>query len=492
MSKLISILLLLLSISCSQNIDHNSEFISSDDYDLINYLFEDISDQSPGASFAVIKNGKIVNQNSFGLANVAEKIKSTVETNYRIASVAKQFTAMGIMILEDQGKLSFDNKLTEIFDDFPDYGDSINIRHLLTHQSGVIDYEEFILEDRTEQMLDIEVLNGLIKLDSTYFAPGTQYQYSNSGYALLALVIEKISGQSFANFMMVEIFEKLNMSNTKVFELNVPITKRAYGYSIKNDSIKLNDQSLTSTIQGDGGIYSNVLDYYKWDQALYTDILIPLEKTKEAFYDYDNNKKTRKEGYGFGWAIKYVNDIKVLDHLGGTVGFGSWVKRIPSLNLTVVIFENQDGQDRLLMNRINGLTSIYSNYKIPMPLEVLMKKGIDHEGIQKGIEIFETEKGNSKYFYDNTTLTFLGFDYYRIKKYETAKLLFNKAIQEFPNHFGGYYSLGLLNKKLENWNDAKFYFTKVIELGSDDEPWMIDRARKYLNEIIERDKNCEL
>ncbi len=484
MTKLIITLSLFTIASCVVNKGTSDESHSSKDAELINYLFEDATGNRPGASYSVIKNGKIIDQNSFGLSHVGKKIKSTPETNYRIASVAKQFTAMAIMILENKGKLSYETKLTEIFPDFPNYGKNINVRYLLTHQSGLVDYDEFIIEDRTEQMLDAEVLKGLIKIDSTYFFPGSQYRYSNSGYAVLALIVEKISGGTFADFMAKEIFDKLNMSDTQVFELDESIKNRAYGYSIENDSIILNDQSVTSTIQGDGGIYSNVLDYFKWDQALYTDKLIPLEKLKEAFYDYNNNEKTMEEGYGFGWTIDYHNGTKILDHSGGTAGFESWVKRIPSLNLSVVIFTNRDGHDRHLMHRINGLISIYSDYYIPLPLEIIMKKEIDQKGIIWGVEIYDKLKGNARYRKDTTTLIYLGFEYYRKQEFDNAKELFIKATKEYPDYFGGYYGLGVLNIKLENFDLAIINFQKVIEFGTGDEPWMLDRAKKHLNKII--------
>ena len=484
MNKLAIAILLFTITSCTSNLETNNISISSEDIELINHLFEGITEDKPGASYLVIKDGKILHQKSFGLANVEENIKATSKTNYRIASVAKQFTAMGIMILENQGKLSYDSNLTEIFPDFPEYGKNINVRHLLTHQSGLIDYYGFVDEASTKQMVDADVLEGLKKVDSTYFAPGTQYQYSNSGYALLAQIVESVSGLTFADFMKKEIFEKLDMKRTQVFELDEPIENRAYGYSIQNDSIIPNDQSLTSTVQGDGGIYSNVLDYYKWDQALYSDILLPQDKLDEAFYDYDNDKKTDEEGYGFGWTIVYKDTVKVLDHLGGTVGFGTWARRIPSLNLSIVMYENRDGNDRQLMHRVNALTSIYSDYKIPMPLEIKMKKHIDEEGVKNGIEIYDILKENELYKNDNTTLNFLGFDYYRIQEYEKAKALFLKSCQEYPDQFGGYYSLGILYKKLENWDLSILNFKKVIELGTGDEPWMLDRTKNHLSEIM--------
>jgi len=159
---------------------------------------------------------------------------------------------------------------------------------------------------------------------------------------------------------------------------------------------------------------------------------------------------------------------------------------VPSLKLTVIIFTNRDGHDRHLMHRSNALVSIFSDYKISMPLEIMMKKEIDNIGVQNGIETYDKLKADPKYAKDNTTITFLGFEYYRLQEYSTAKDLFVKATQEYPNHFGGYYSLAVVNRKLNNIEQAIVNFEKVIELGSADEPWMIDRARKQLEDIKDK------
>lgn len=483
MKSLNWIFFLLFLTNCANTSNNTETVLNIEESQLIDYLFSTYSGKTPGLSYVVIKEGEIVRKESYGFANLEDNISSKSKTNYRIASVSKQFTAMAIMILEHQGKLSYETKLTEIFPDFPAYGNNINIRHLITHQSGVIDYDQFIIEGRTEQLLDAEVLEGLKKMDSTYFIPGSEYRYSNSAYAVLAQIVEKVSGNSFAHFMKQEIFIKLGMSQTSVFELNKTITNRAFGYSLENDSIKFNDQSVTSAIQGDGGIYSNVLDYYKWDQALYTNRLLPKNKIEEAFYDWNDNVKTQKEGYGYGWYIDFENDIKVLNHSGGTVGFASRVSRIPSLNLTIAIFSNHDGHDRNLMHKVNALTSIYSEYKISMPIDIIMKKEIDQKNVKSGIKIYDKLKSDPKYTYGKTTLGYLGAEYYRMEKLEEAKVLFLKSIDEFPDYFGGYFGLGRLYKKLGETEKSKLNFQKVIELELDEEPWIFDYVKTELEKL---------
>lgn len=476
-------LLILTLTNCSLKNNLSNQQLNNEELELIDYLFKDAIGNKPGANVLVAKHGNIVFQKSYGLSNIEQGTRSTPQTNYRIASVSKSFTAMAIMILENQGALKYETTLKEIFPDFPNYGSSITIRYLLTHQSGLMDYDEFIKDDRKDQLLDKDVYDILAGVDSTYFTPGTEYKYSNSGYAVLSLIVEKISGQPFAEYLDKEIFKKLNMSTTEMYIKNNAIENRAFGYSIDKDSIFYNDQSLTSTIQGDGAIYCNLLDYLKWDQALYTNELIPQEKLLEAFYDYNGNNKSEDNGYGYGWAIDYKNGVKIIWHSGGTAGFESRVARIPSMNLTVVIFTNRDGHDRQNLHRTNSLISLFTDYAIPMPIEIIIKYEIDSKGVEHGISSFDRLKLDERYSVEETTLPFLGFEYYRLDEYEKAKALFIKATKENSNHFSGYYSLGLVYKKLENREKAIENFEKVIELGTGDEPWMFDRAKNYLKEL---------
>lgn len=476
------ILLCLIYIGCKSEHADGDISLAKGDQELIQYLFSDFHKSEPGASVLVIKEGKIIHQANFGLTSIESSQSNSSDANFRIASITKQFTAMAIMILEHQGKLSYKTMLTDIFPDFPDYGKDINIRHLLSNQSGIVDYYDFIDEEREEQYLDAEILDSLRTVDSTYFRPGSQYRYSNAGYAVLSQVVESVSGISFANFLEKEIFEKLGMKNTQVFELTKPIKKRVYGHSFEDGSFVLNDQSQTSTIQGDGGIYSSVMDYYKWDQALYTEKLIPSEKLNDAFSDWDNNQKTNTEGYGYGWYIDFSGDTKILNHSGGTAGFQHRVSRIPSMELTVVIFSNHDGYDRNLMHMTNALLSIYSNYKIPMPLEIIMKKEIDKKGISAGNEVYDRLKDDKRYERNKTTLSYLGFEYRRMQKHLESEGIFLKATKEQPNYFGGFYGLGHTYKE-NDIEKAIQNFKKVIELGTEDEVRVLERSKELVEEL---------
>src|SRR5438445_8042766 len=182
---------------------------------------------------------------------------------------------MAVMILAERKKLSFDERLTDFFPEFPEYGRQITVRHLLSHNSGLIDYEDLIPKGTEIPVLDRDVLRLLMQQDKTYFPPGTKYKYSNSAYALLALMVEGRSGSTFAQFLKQNIFCALKMAHTLAYEQGLSvIPNRAYGYSPDGAGFKRTDQSLTSSVLGDGGIYSSVADLRKWDQALYTSKLV--------------------------------------------------------------------------------------------------------------------------------------------------------------------------------------------------------------------------
>lgn len=485
MKNIYLVFLVLFLASCFNQKQSQEKSLSAADTELLAYLFQPAAGQRPGANVVVIKKGEIVHQKSYGLSNLEEGIRSTGATNYRIASVTKQFTAMAIMILVHKGKIKYETTLKEVFPEFPEYGKEITIRHLVTHQSGIEDYYRFVTDERTEQMLDREVLDSLLHTTSTYFPPGTQYQYSNTAYAVLAQIIEKVSKQSFAKFMEAEIFRKLGMDNTCVFELDQPIANRAYGYRKENDGFVFSDQSMTSAIQGDGGIYCSTLDYYKWDQALYSDILVPKNLLEDAFYDWDNHTRTEKEGAGYGWMIDFRKGVKMLHHSGGTSGFETQVIRVPSLELTVVLFTNREWDGRILWHNANALASIYSDYALAMPLEILMKKEIEQQGTDAGIQLYDRLKQDGKYEVKKTTLPYLGMDYLRAEDYKIAGALFDKTIKEFPEYAGGYHSWAVLSKRMGETEKAIHYYQKVVELDDENEPDLTTQAKEQLEELLE-------
>ncbi|MGH7597314.1 MAG: serine hydrolase domain-containing protein [bacterium] len=296
---------------------------------------------TPGAVVMVIKNGKPVLNKAYGLANLEGKTPVTLATNFRLASVTKQFTAMCIMMLVQSGRLGYDHNLQQIFPEFPAYGRNITIRHLLQHTSGLIAYEDLIPDTATVQVLDKDILKMMMAQDSTYFPPGAKYRYSNSGYAVLAIAIEKISGKSFAQFLHDNIFKPLGMKNTVAYQKDISTVKhRAMGYRQEGGQFVFSDQSLTSAVLGDGGIYSSVEDLFKWDQALYTESLVKQETLAAAFTPGVLNDGKVLD-YGFGWQLDQLNGHHRVMHGGSTSGFRNVIQRYLDDKLTIIILTNR-------------------------------------------------------------------------------------------------------------------------------------------------------
>jgi CubicO group peptidase (beta-lactamase class C family) len=292
----------------------------------------------PGASLLVIRNGVPVVRRSWGLADVEAHVAAAPETNYRLASVTKQFTAAAILLLAQDDKLFLSDRASKYLPSLPKSAQSITLHQLLTHTSGLIDYEDLMADTATAQVHDADVLKLIEGRDSLYFAPGTSYRYSNTGYSLLALIVERVSGKSFATFLHDRVFVPLGMSNTVAHQDGVDVVPhRAYGYTNRNASWVRKDQSTTSAVLGDGGIYSSIDDMAKWDAAQYDSRLLNEEWRRVAFTPHTPTD-VAGTSYGFGWRITG----ETLWHSGETSGFRNVIVRYPARKLTVVILTNRD------------------------------------------------------------------------------------------------------------------------------------------------------
>jgi CubicO group peptidase (beta-lactamase class C family) len=292
----------------------------------------------PGASVAVIRNGEPLIRRSWGLADLEAGTAASSATNYRLASVSKQFTAAAILLLVQDGMLGLDDVIGEWLPSLVERVRRVTVRQLLTHTSGIADYEDLVPPRATRQVRDADVPGLLASSDTSYFEPGSGYRYSNSGYALLALVVERASGMSFRTFLRERIFLPLSMHTSVAYEEGVSsVENRAYGYSLVRGSWKRNDQSITSAVLGDGGIYSSIDDLVKWDAALYDDRLLGAEYRRLAFTPHTATDDPDVR-YGFGWRI--TGDA--VWHSGETVGFRNVIVRCPARRTTAIILTNRD------------------------------------------------------------------------------------------------------------------------------------------------------
>ena len=292
----------------------------------------------PGASVLVVRDGVPIVRRGYGFADLEAHRAATPRTNYRLASVTKQFTAACILLLAGDGRLGLDDRVRHWLPGLPAAADTITIRHLLTHTGGLIDYEDIMPPGRTTQLRDADVLHLLESQDRLYFAPGSRYRYSNGGYALLALIVEKAAGESFQAFLRQRIFVPLGMSDTLAYvKQGPPVPDRAYGYTGTHGTWTRTDQSLTSAVLGDGGIYSSIDDLAKWDAALYDDRLLGEESRRLAFTPWTKTDDPAV-GYGFGWRITG----ETLWHSGESIGFRNVIVRWPQRHLTVIVLTNRN------------------------------------------------------------------------------------------------------------------------------------------------------
>ena len=313
-------------------------------FNKIDEILTNYEGNNPGAALAIIKNGKLIYTKSYGLSNLETNINVSEHSNFRLASVSKQFTAAAILQLIQKNKLSLQTQLSECFPSLPSYAKEINIQHLLNHTSGILDYDDFIDESaNSHQLSDIDVLNACMSFKKTYFKAGEQYRYSNTAYVLLGLIIEKYSGLSYPDYLSKNIFKPLKMKNTVAYVKGVnTIKERAYGYSKKEGNWIRKDQSSTSATLGDGGIYSNLIDLFKWDEALYSNKILPHSIWLTAFEQQSLTNNTKID-YGFGWHLKKTKtNQNVIYHTGSTTSFRNVFYRIPEERLSIILLTNRN------------------------------------------------------------------------------------------------------------------------------------------------------
>src|SRR6266700_2378138 len=245
-------------------------------------------------------------------------------------------------MLVEERELSVEDYFPRVFPEFPEYGKAIALHHLLTHTSGLPDYEDHIPDGTTIPLSDRDVLFILRQQSKTDFPPGAQFHYSNSAYALLALIVESVSGKTFPAFVKEKIFDPLGMTNSIAYVAGLSrVPNRAYGYVNGTSGWELSDQSVTSAVLGDGGIYSSVADLFKWDQALYTEKLISRKMLADAFTAHSSRSDFKDSGYGYGCYVGNFRGTERIWHYGSTCGFSTRIERLPGRKLGVIVLSNR-------------------------------------------------------------------------------------------------------------------------------------------------------
>jgi CubicO group peptidase (beta-lactamase class C family) len=324
------------------------------------------SPHDPGLAVLVRKDGRTIFERGYGLRDLRSGLPIDTRTDLRLASFTKQFTAMAILLLVHDGKLRYDENLTDIFPEFPAYGKTITIRNLLNHTSGLVAYEDLLAKqyrgkspEEIPQIHDAGVLALVEQQTGTKFPPGTRWEYSNSGYCVLAMVIEKVSGMPFGEFLRQRIFAPLRMSRTLAFQCGKNIVPgRAYGYTNDAGVWLETDQSPTSATLGDGGIYTNLDDLAKWDNALRNHTLLsqaefqpaitptaPPESASAGGEKFFTDPDGKPVSYGFGWFLDPYRGHERMWHTGSSIGFRTIIERFPKDDLTIIILANRSDID---------------------------------------------------------------------------------------------------------------------------------------------------
>jgi CubicO group peptidase (beta-lactamase class C family) len=320
----------------------------------VDALFSFVAEGEPGAAVIVIKEGEILYQQGYGLADRKHRTPTTPQTAFHLASAGKQFTAMAIMMFYEEGKLDYDDPIGAHLPELTGLGEEVTLRRMLHHTSGIPGWEggETDIYEALQEQVSEPTSQDLVTYLSDWseeelaYTPGDQYDYSNPGYDLLGALIERLSGQSFGDFMEEHIFSPLEMEST--FSLPNPekfaLPNRARGYVAEDGTFTVYDTDPLDNLVGSGSIYSTVEDLYRYDQALYTNDLVSQETLAEAFQPAYLNDETEYP-YGFAWELSEDESMIYQGHSGAWEGYLSYILRIPEEHLSVVVLSNRTDSD---------------------------------------------------------------------------------------------------------------------------------------------------
>ena len=310
----------------------------------------------PGAAIIVVKDGRVIFRRAYGVANLELKVPLRPEMVFRLASVTKQFTAVAVMMLVDEGKLKLDDPLANYFPDYP-AGDKITILNLLTHTSGIPDYINKIWPARIAEGFDPDGLVELFKHDPLLSEPGAKQEYSNANYVLLGDIIEKVSGQPYGRFLDERIFQPLGMMHTGYERNQELILGRVSGY-VQKEGRYLNAAFLhMSQLYAAGGLDSTVDDLARWDAAIDAGTLLKPESWKRIFSPMKLNNGEMSD-YTLGWVVSKFQGEPVVSHAGGMPGFRSYVMRIPAQHVYIALLSNDESaeiQPEIVVHKIAGI-----------------------------------------------------------------------------------------------------------------------------------------
>ncbi|MEO1486609.1 MAG: serine hydrolase [Bacteroidota bacterium] len=407
----------------------------------------------------VVQNDSIVYRKLMGWQDTARQIALTDSSRFYIASVSKPFTALAIMQLEEQGKLRFEDPISKYFPDFASYTDSVNLRHLLTHTSGIPNHYDLGMQE--EGMTNQDVLDE-VKKHPLLFQPGERYAYSNSGYIMLGVIIEKLSGRSLDTYLKEAVFEPLGMKNTQVHDGTQTVPNKVIGTSKFGEPYPYPFYTT-----GAGGMYSTIDDLYLWERALH-DTTIISSKSMERAHQQTQLLDSTYSDYGFGWHNAQNDEKQTIKtfHTGGAAGYGSFVFRDLETKSSVIIVSSC-GKAFNLGAFANALTGFLKGDTIQhpkIPISIAFKRKMDATKLDNIYEELETFKTNDKYRVSESDINDLGYYYLESGNPAIANEVFRKNTQWYPESWNVFDSYGESFVALNKYEEAEANYRKALEL----------------------------
>ena len=312
----------------------------------VDALFEHFNEgKQPGAAVLVIKNSEVILAKGFGYADLENGVRIDADSSFRIGSVSKQFTTMAVGVLAEDGRLDYDDLLTVHIPELASWP-GVTLRHLMTHTSGIPDHYEKGYYDNYDPDGPMVQMSDLVEIMSLYpdadFLPGEQYVYNNAAYGLLAVVVERVSGMSFSEFLAENVFAPAGMTTATTFNSSRPdIPNRVFGYSKTDTGYELNDYDPFNDLLGDGGVYATLKDFAAWDNSLYANSVVSGTTLAEMYTSAQLNDG-EATGYGFGWDTDAFRGHQRYSHGGSWVGFRTAIARYPDEKLAIVVLTNRE------------------------------------------------------------------------------------------------------------------------------------------------------
>lgn len=442
-------------------------------------------------SALVVQNGKILFQKNYGKADMGWNINATSDTKFRIGSITKQFTAMLIMQLKQEGKINLNGKISDYLPWYnKSVGSKITIHHLLTHTSGLPNYTDFP-DFKTKMTLEnLPAKDFAIKYfkDNLGFEPGTKHSYCNTGYYLLGLIIEEITNKQYEVVLQEKIFDLIGMKNTGIENPKQIISNFAQGYDFNYDGYHKTDYiNMKTSVFSAGAMYSTANDMYLWDNALYSNILLNDENKKIYFTPYLNN-------YACGLVIQkhqnFLNskkDITTMAHSGGINGFSCNIARIPEDKIYVILLDNtragkRGGQLEVIIDDIFA-TLYNTKTNLPKPLVIYdVYKKMQTTSVEEGLVYLKDIKKNKLDLYNfngfENEINKLAYKFLTDGETESALKVINYNVSEFPNSSNVYDTRGEIYFVKKDFVSSKKDYQKTLELNPNN-----DNAKEMLLKI---------